>query len=111
MTPAQKAAAQAAYRDRKAPAGIYALFCDGSGQVWVGASPDLDKITNRHWFTLGQGTHPNAELQAAFKAHGRTAFRFEVVETLPDDTSPLSRQRLLDEARDHHLAALSALRL
>ena len=106
MTPAQRAAALAAYRDRKPPAGVYALRCAGTGQVWVGSSPDLDKIANRHWFTLAQGTHPNAGLQAAFDAQGRAGFRFDIL-----DTMALSRARLLDKARDKHVADLSARRL
>ena len=111
MTPTQRAAALAAYRDRKPPAGVYALHCAGTGQVWVGSSPDLDKIANRHWFTLGQGTHPNASLQAAFDAQGRAGFQFDILEILPDDTMALSRARLLEKARDKHIADLSALRL
>jgi len=38
-------AAVAAYRERKAKAGIYAVVCHATGQRWIGRAADLDAIT------------------------------------------------------------------
>ena len=72
------------YKERKPSRGAFAVRCAASGQSWVSASKDLDKQQNRIWFSLGSGSHPNRELQAAWKAHGREAFAFEVLEQLDD---------------------------
>jgi len=41
----QRKAAVAAYRERKAKAGIYAVVCHATGQRWIGRAADLDDIT------------------------------------------------------------------
>jgi hypothetical protein len=101
MKGADRKAAIAAYKERKAPAGIYALRCAASGQVWVGASPDLDKIQNRLWFGLRLGNDPHPDLQAAWNRHGGDAFAFEILERLPEDEAesgaPFLRQAVLRE--------------
>jgi hypothetical protein len=66
----QRKAAVAAYRERKAIAGIYAVVCLVSGQRWIGRAADLDTIKNRLWFTLRQGSYPHPVLQAAWNAQG-----------------------------------------
>ncbi|PLP56745.1 hypothetical protein CYK37_23295 [Mesorhizobium loti] len=81
-------AAIAAYKKREAPAGIFALTCDGTGQRWIGHSPDLDAMPNRLWFTLRLGSHRSAELQAAFNQHGQDGIAIEVVEHFADDVQP-----------------------
>ncbi|WP_127104563.1 GIY-YIG nuclease family protein [Pararhodobacter zhoushanensis] len=94
----QRKAAQTDYRERKPQLGIYALRADG--RVWVGASPTLDKIENRLRFTLSQGSHPNAALQAA----AGQGYTFEVLEALDPETPALSRDRLLKERLAHWVA-------
>jgi hypothetical protein len=50
-------AAIAAYKERKTFAGVFAIRCKASPQAWVGQTPNLEKIQNRIWFTLRQGSH------------------------------------------------------
>ncbi len=57
MKPKDRRAARAASKEKKSVAGIFALRCLATGAVWVGATPDVDKIWNRL-------------LQAAWNAHG-----------------------------------------
>ncbi len=78
-----KKAAKAAYKERKSVAGIYAVRCGASGQVWVGHTPTLGTIQNRIWFTLRQANHPDPGLQSAWAAHGPAGFAFEVLEADP----------------------------
>src|SRR5262249_4645709 len=97
MTPDQRKAAIAAYKERKTPGGIYAVVCRPLNQRWIGRALDLDKIQNRLWFTLRQGTSPHASLQAAWKPHGADAFALEVVEKLDDEALGFVRDRILAE--------------
>ncbi len=53
-------AAKDACKKRTAAAGIYAIRCALTGQVWVGQAADLTTIANRERFTLRHGGHPHA---------------------------------------------------
>jgi hypothetical protein len=59
MNREQRKAAVAAYRERKATAGIYGVVCHLSDQRWIGRAADLGTIQNRLWFTLRQGKCPH----------------------------------------------------
>jgi hypothetical protein len=90
--------AVSAYKERKVPQGIYAVRCAGSGEVWVGQSPNLEQQPNRIRFGLRQGGHPNPALRAAWAAHGEAAFAFEVLETVDvEDLSAYARANLLKD--------------
>lgn len=101
-------AAIAAYKERKVPAGIYRVRCLASGQVWVGQAPNLDKIENRIWFTLRQGTHRHRGLQEAWLLHGAENFVLEPVEQLDEETDPYLRDRILKSRLAHWSAELGA---
>ncbi|PZQ99280.1 MAG: hypothetical protein DI533_00825 [Cereibacter sphaeroides] len=109
MTSQSRKDAIAAYKERKSPAGIYAMRCLASDEVWVGKSPDLDKIENRLQFTLGQGGATNAAMQAAWATHGADSFRFEVLEQLDDDLSDMARNHALKARHQYWRDALKAL--
>lgn len=101
-------AAVDAYKKRKVAAGIYAVRCAGTGECWVGRAPDLTKIRNRLWFTLGQGASLNLALQSAWKEHGEHAFILEIVEELEDEEVVFVRERVLKERLEHWIAVLAA---
>jgi hypothetical protein len=108
MTTKDRKAAIAAYKERKTVAGIYAVRCTASGQVWVGAAPNLDTIQNRIWFSL---RHPNStfrDLQAAWNEHGAESFTFQELERLDEDVNPLLRKDLLKQRSTHWQEFLSA---
>ncbi len=97
------------YKERKVEAGIYAVRCATSGEVWIGATPDLSTRQNGVWFSLRQGGHREPSLQAAWNAHGADAFAFEAVEAV--DTEGLDRfgrDSRLKERRAHWIATLNA---
>ena len=108
MKSQDRRAAIAAYKEQKTPAGIFAIHCQTDGSVWVGSAQNLDTIENRHWFTLRQGTHPNAALQRVWAAHGEESFSLEILEQLEDDVSDIARPRVLKERLAHWRATLSA---
>jgi hypothetical protein len=108
MKGASRKAAIAAYKERKSVAGIYALRCRATGDVWVGQCPALDTIQNRIWFTLRLGNNPNPGLQTAWNSHGADSFAFEVVERLPEEESSYVRNAALKERLAHWQTSLRA---
>lgn len=111
MNDTTRKAALNAYKERKIQAGIYAVRCTVSGQVWVGSAPDLTTIQNRLWFTLQQGGNLHRSLQQAWHDHGAEAFRFEVLEHFTHEDSAYVRDNLLDELRTRWLDKLQAQRI
>lgn len=107
MTSARKAAI-AAWKERKSVAGIFAIRCTATSQVWVGQTPDLEKIQNRIWFTLRQGSHTCRSLQAAWAAHGPESLTFETCERLEEEASAYIRDGLLKERVAHWRKQLGA---
>ncbi len=105
MTRETRKAALAAWKDRKPDAGIYAVTCGET--VWVGASPTLGAIRNRLWFSLAQGIAPNRAMQRAWTEMGESAFGFEVLERVSDD-SALARAERLKERAAHWQTARAA---
>jgi hypothetical protein len=112
MKGADRKAAIAAYKERKPALGVYAVRCAASGELWVGATPNLDTIRNRLWFGLRLGNDPHPDLQAAWRLHGGDAFSFEILERLPDEEGdagePFLRQALLKERAAAWRARLGA---
>lgn len=97
------------YRERKAPVGVFAVRCGATGEVWVGASRNLDQQQNPIWFGLRLGSHPNRAMQAAWREHGEAAFTFERLEVLDDrDLSPLALGLVLKDAEARWRAEMGA---
>lgn len=106
-TPDRKAAT-AAYKERKRNAGVFAIRCAASNEIWVGAAPDLGTIQNRIWFTLKHGGSVNAALKAAFAAHGEAGLGFEILERLADEDDDYVRGKLLLSRAAHWRELLEA---
>jgi len=101
-------AAIAAYKERKTVAGVFLIRCTGSPQKWVGQSPNLEKIQNRIWFSLRQGSHNCRSLQAAWTDHGPDSLTFEECERLEEEETPYIRDALLKERVQHWRSQLGA---
>lgn len=108
MNPPDRKAAIAAYKERKIAAGIYAIRCAPLETTWVGSWHDIETIRTRIWFSLRQGNSTKADLQAAWRAHGESAFSFEVLERLPTDVPDFARAHRLKDRTRHWIAALAA---
>lgn len=111
MTHADRSALIAAYKDRKTIAGVFAVICNATGQVWVRSSRHIDTQQNSLWFSLRMGTYPNRPLQAAWRAHGEAEFRFEQLDRLPEDISSMARDTELKSRSTLWLARLEAEKL
>jgi hypothetical protein len=98
----------AAYKERKTIAGVFVIRCKASSQAWVGQTPNLEKIQNRIWFTLRQGSHTCRSLQAAWTAHGPDGLTFGECERLEEEETPYIRDALLKERAVHWREELGA---
>ncbi len=98
-----------AYKERKVEAGVYAVRCLASGEVWVGATADLATRQSGVWFTLRLGSHREPSLQAAWNGHGIAAFAFEPLETVDmEGLDNFGRASRLKDRRDHWIGTLNA---
>lgn len=97
------------YKERKVEAGVYAVRCAATGEVWIGATPDLSTRQSGIWFTLRLGSHREPSLQAAWNAHGAEAFVFEAVEAIDvEGLDTFGRASRLRDRRDHWIGAAGA---
>ncbi|MGC2083546.1 MAG: GIY-YIG nuclease family protein [Bradyrhizobium sp.] len=108
MNREERKAAIAAYKERKTAGGIYAVLCRPLNQRWIGRSADLDKIRNKLWFTLQQGTSPHPSLQAAWNTHGPETFALEMIERIEDEELRFVRDRIFAERLAHWCAVHGA---
>lgn len=104
----QRKTAVAAYKEREPAFGVYAVICNATGEAWVGTSRHVDTRKNGLWFALRLGTSPHASLQAAWKEHGESEFRFEELDRLRPDFSELLRMDELKSRQALWLARLQA---
>lgn len=101
MDKQERKAAAAAWKERKAPAGIYALRCTASGECWVGRASDLEAMEKRLLFSVRMASTPHRTLLAAARTHGGAAFAFERLELFEDeDAGPELRDALLKKRAD-----------
>ena len=108
MTTETRKLAIAGYRKRSSVAGVFAIRCRASGEVWVGRALDLEKIQNRIWFTLRMGNHRTAALQRAWSVHGEENLSLETLERIEDEELTYVRDKLLRERAQHWCAQLQA---
>ena len=86
------------YKEKKPRPGIFAVRCTATGEAWIGSSRNLDTQKNGIWFQLRAGAYVNAELLAAWKAHGSEAFSFDELEAVEDENAQLIDLLLKDRA-------------
>jgi hypothetical protein len=96
------------FKERKVPAGIYAIRCAATGHAWVGASRNLGATHNGSWSALRTGGHRDRLLQEEWGAHGEAAFQYEILEQLADDVHPLAIPDTLKQKLAHWTARLGA---
>ncbi len=95
----RKRALTAAYRERKARPGVFAIRCAACAGAWVGTSRELANRQNGIWFALRMGTSLNRAMQQAWRDHGEAAFTYEELQVLDgDDLSAWSLDQALKDA-------------
>lgn len=91
-----------AVKEGKPDAGVYAVRI--GDRVWVGSAMRLGAAENRLRFMLRTGGARTAGMQAAYRGE----MRFEVLEALDPELSPMKRERMLEERRAYWVEALGA---
>lgn len=76
-------------------AGIYLILHVRTGKVYVGQSTSFALRWKKHKEDLILGQHHNHRLQTLWSQEGSGAFEFRTLHFLPDNLSPLERQRWL----------------
>ena len=99
------------YKKRESPAGIFAVRCAISNEVWVGKATNVDTIQNRIWFALRHDSSPHRKLQNAWDNHGAENLTYEVLERIEHEELPYVRNALLKERLSHWQAVLNAVPL
>jgi alkanesulfonate monooxygenase SsuD/methylene tetrahydromethanopterin reductase-like flavin-dependent oxidoreductase (luciferase family) len=77
-----------AYKETPRPMGVYRVFNHANGKSLVGAWRDVRARLNRQEAELKYGIHPNQALLADWKALGKDAFLFEILDTLEPSDEP-----------------------
>lgn len=78
-------------------AGVYAIVCEPTGEVYVGASSWLSNRRTSHFSQLRNGCHNCRRLQERYQTHGGDAFSWVVLEAVDADDG-LEMARLLEKA-------------
>lgn len=58
---------------------IYAIRCAANGKYYIGSTRNHRRRHGHHWASLRSGKHSNPHMQAAWRAHGESAFSFHVL--------------------------------
>lgn len=99
------------YKEKKTQAGVYAVRCLATTEVWVAGAANVENQQTRHWFGLRMGSHMNKAMQAAWTAHGEGGLTFEIVERLEtEELTPLGVADLIKRRERHWLETLGAKR-
>jgi group I intron endonuclease len=79
--------------------GVYAIQCI-DGRTYVGSSFDVETRWRKHREALRRGANNNRPIQKAWDQLGQGAFRFSVLEVVPDGDLYAAEQRWMDHYRE-----------
>jgi hypothetical protein len=87
-------------------AGIYAITNIMTQEQYIGSARDIPLRLQQHRALLLRGNHHARKLQAAWNRDGAAAFRFEILERVPDvRLLPAVEQRYLDTLKPAYNSA------
>ncbi len=96
------------FKEKKPLLGAFAIRCTATGQVWVGASRNLEATRNGSWAFLRNAGHPDKSLQREWDMHGEAAFQYEILEKLDEDLQPIAIADRLKESKSRWVERLNA---
>ncbi len=73
---------QAQYKNRSIIGGIYSIRCNGSGQVWLKSTKDLQGQKNKFVFFTSTNSCPEPGMRSDWEKYGAASFSFDVLEEL-----------------------------
>ena len=74
--------------------GIYKIINLQNNKFYVGSAVDFTARKRRHWWALRSQRHANKHLQAAWNKYGEEAFKFVIVEELPEGADILAAENV-----------------
>lgn len=77
-----------AYKERRAPMGVFVIRHRASGRFLLHAATDLQAGMNRLQVEITPSTNPNQALLADWQAEGRAGFEIRVVDELTPRDEP-----------------------
>jgi hypothetical protein len=75
-------------------AGIYALLCEATGHIYIGATADMPQRYARHFERLRLGLHTCRLLQHLFDTHGEMALSWVTLQVVTLPRHPQWRGRV-----------------
>lgn len=81
-------------------AGIYKITNIINNKIYIGSSNNIYKRKREHFSSLRNGTHCNIHLQRAYNIHGKSNFKFEIVEICEEKDLLKIEQIYLDKYFD-----------
>ena len=87
-------------RSARVSAGIFAVRCAASGQVWIGQALDLDADSEPRLVLAAGGQSYESRTASRMAAHGADAFSFEPLEALKEEELAVCQGRAVEGARD-----------
>jgi group I intron endonuclease len=83
-------------------AGVYKIVNIIDGKVYVGGTSNLYNRKYGHWGALRRGEHHSDRLQKAYNIYGKSAFSFEVIQTLGLESDIKKvEQKYIDEYKSY----------
>ena len=73
---------QAQYKNRTVIGGIYSIKCNGSGQVWLKSTKDLQGQKNKFVFFTSTNSCPEPGMRSDWEQYGADSFSFSVQEEM-----------------------------
>jgi hypothetical protein len=96
-----------AYANRPGQNGIFAVRNTKTGEVWVGASRNLDAQKDGLWMRLSDKMLYEKDIQASWNKHGKGKFSYAILERIIE-TDPAMIERALPERAAVWRAQLNA---
>lgn len=60
--------------------GIYKIENIKNGKIYIGSSIDIESRKYKHFWMLHKSLHYNQHLQKSYNKHGKSAFKFSIIE-------------------------------
>lgn len=73
------------YKQLKPEMGVFLIKSSADHRYYLEAASNVNGAVNRARFQLGAGSHPNRELQKAWREQGESGFSVEIPELLAYD--------------------------
>ncbi|MFA9463131.1 MAG: GIY-YIG nuclease family protein [Velocimicrobium sp.] len=82
MEKLSKKALKEQWKNRALIGGIYCVKCNGTTNLWIRATTDMQGSKNRFEFSISINSCPETCMSEAWKQFGSSAFSFEILDKI-----------------------------